>query len=410
MSVLLYEGRPFGSTVDDGGAAHGMPCRVPPLSGPPSSAHALNSPCVQPSSSNPTGSKPATGPTRASSSPPTPSSASCWPASAARTSGTTAASRRSSPGPIGHEFIGVVEDVGADVTRRQERRLRDRAVRLQRRHLPALPARDHDRLRRRRLLPRRTATAARARRSACRSPTARSSRSRAPGTPTRCSRSLLTLSDVMSTGHHAAVCADVQAGSTVAVVGDGAVGLSGVLAAKRLGAERIIALSRHPDRQALAREFGATDIVEQRGDEATGRVMELTDGVGVDATLECVGTGQAMETALVDRAARVDGRLRRRAPRRRAPIERDVLPQQVASAAAPRRRAPTSPSCSTTSSRAASTPAGSSTTRPTSTASPTPTPRWTSAARSSRSFAWGRCDQRQAGAGTSLRATFVKLR
>ena len=111
-------------------------------------------------------------------------------------------------------------------------------------------------------------------------------------------RSLLTLSDVMSTGHHAAVCADVRPGGTVAVVGDGAVGLSGVLAAKRLGAERIVALSRRADRQQLAREFGATDVVEQRGEEATAAVLELTGGVGVDATLECVGTGQAMQTAL----------------------------------------------------------------------------------------------------------------
>jgi threonine dehydrogenase-like Zn-dependent dehydrogenase len=110
-------------------------------------------------------------------------------------------------------------------------------------------------------------------------------------------RSLLTLSDVMATGHHAAVCARVKGGDTVAVVGDGAVGLCGVLAAKRLDAERIIALSRNPSRQALARDFGATDVVEQRGDEATAAVMELTDGVGVDATLECVGTGQAMDTA-----------------------------------------------------------------------------------------------------------------
>jgi threonine dehydrogenase-like Zn-dependent dehydrogenase len=110
--------------------------------------------------------------------------------------------------------------------------------------------------------------------------------------------SLLTLSDVMATGHHAAVCADVRPGSTVAVVGDGAVGLSGVLAAKRLGPDRIIALSRNPDRQRLAREFGTTDVVEQRGEAATAAVMELTDGVGVDATMECVGTGQAMETAL----------------------------------------------------------------------------------------------------------------
>jgi threonine dehydrogenase-like Zn-dependent dehydrogenase len=110
--------------------------------------------------------------------------------------------------------------------------------------------------------------------------------------------SLLTLSDVMGTGHHAAVCARVKPGDTVAVVGDGAVGLCGVLAAKRLGAERIIALSRHRPRQELARAFGATDIVAGRGDEATAAVMELTGGVGADATLECVGTGQAMETAL----------------------------------------------------------------------------------------------------------------
>jgi len=111
-------------------------------------------------------------------------------------------------------------------------------------------------------------------------------------------RSLLSLSDVMATGHHAAVCAQVKAGQTVAVVGDGAVGLSGVLAAKRLGAERIIALSRHADRQALAAEFGATDFVAERGDEAVEKIKEMTDGVGVDATLECVGTGQSMQTAI----------------------------------------------------------------------------------------------------------------
>jgi threonine dehydrogenase-like Zn-dependent dehydrogenase len=110
--------------------------------------------------------------------------------------------------------------------------------------------------------------------------------------------SLLTLSDVMSTGHHAAVCADVRPGGTVAVVGDGAVGLSGVLAAQRLGAERIIALSRHPDRQALAQEFGATDIVEGRGEDAVQAVMELTQGVGAAAALECVGTAQSFATAI----------------------------------------------------------------------------------------------------------------
>ncbi len=110
--------------------------------------------------------------------------------------------------------------------------------------------------------------------------------------------SLLSLSDVMGTGHHAAVCAGVKAGDTVAVVGDGAVGLSAVLAASRLGAERVIALSRNPARQELAREFGATDVVEGRGDDATSAVMELTEGIGVDATLECVGTAQSMQTAL----------------------------------------------------------------------------------------------------------------
>lgn len=111
-------------------------------------------------------------------------------------------------------------------------------------------------------------------------------------------RSLLTLSDVMSTGHHAAVCADVQVGDTVAVVGDGAVGLCAVLAARRLGAERIIALSRHPSRQQLAGAFGATDTVAERGEEGIAKVKELTGGVGVDAAIECVGTNQAMATAI----------------------------------------------------------------------------------------------------------------
>jgi len=110
-------------------------------------------------------------------------------------------------------------------------------------------------------------------------------------------RSLLALSDVMSTGHHAAVSAGVAKGDTVAVVGDGAVGLSAVLAAHRLGAEHIIALSRHPQRQQLARGFGATHIVESRGDEATEAILSLTGGVGVDAALECVGTEQSIATA-----------------------------------------------------------------------------------------------------------------
>src|SRR5437773_8017748 len=110
--------------------------------------------------------------------------------------------------------------------------------------------------------------------------------------------SLLTLSDVMGTGHHAAVTAKVGPGKIAAVVGDGAVGLCGVIAAKRIGAEQIILLGRHPDRIALAREFGATDVVSERGDEAVERVREITGGLGVHAVLECVGLEQSLRTAL----------------------------------------------------------------------------------------------------------------
>ena len=110
--------------------------------------------------------------------------------------------------------------------------------------------------------------------------------------------SLLTLSDVMGTGHHAARAAKVGPGKTVAVVGDGAVGLCGVIAARRLGAEQIILLGRHPDRIALARDFGATDIVSERGEEAIQRVRDLTGGLGAHSVLECVGLGQATVTAL----------------------------------------------------------------------------------------------------------------
>ncbi|QIK76491.1 zinc-dependent alcohol dehydrogenase family protein [Nocardioides piscis] len=109
--------------------------------------------------------------------------------------------------------------------------------------------------------------------------------------------SLLTLSDVMATGWHAAVTAGVRPGGTAVVVGDGAVGLCGVLAAVQLGAERVIAMSRHEPRQAIARQFGATHVVAERGKEASARVAEITDGVGADAVLECVGTNDAIRTA-----------------------------------------------------------------------------------------------------------------
>ncbi|MFE9395806.1 zinc-dependent alcohol dehydrogenase family protein [Streptomyces flavidovirens] len=109
---------------------------------------------------------------------------------------------------------------------------------------------------------------------------------------------LLALSDVLGTGHHAAVGAGVRRGSTVAVVGDGAVGLCGVLAARRLGAERIIALGRHRARTDIAKTFGATDIVAERGDAAVAAVRELTGGQGAHAVIEAVGTEQSMRTAV----------------------------------------------------------------------------------------------------------------
>src|SRR5467141_5179829 len=110
--------------------------------------------------------------------------------------------------------------------------------------------------------------------------------------------SLLTLSDVMGTGWFAADAANVKPGSTVVVVGDGAVGLLGVLSAKQMGAERIIAMSRHETRQKLAREFGATDIVTERGEEGVARIKDLTDGIGADSVLECVGTQESMKQAI----------------------------------------------------------------------------------------------------------------
>ena len=116
--------------------------------------------------------------------------------------------------------------------------------------------------------------------------------------------SLLTLSDVLGTGHHAAVVAGVKPGDSVAVVGDGAVGLCGVIAAKRLGAEQIIIMGRHEDRTSLARELGATDVVAERGEAAVERVRELTGGFGVHGVLECVGTEQSTADLGGNRAAR----------------------------------------------------------------------------------------------------------
>jgi len=200
-------------------------------------------------------------------------------------------------GPIGHEFIGVVEEVGSDVHN------------LNKGDSVIAPFTYCD------------GTCANCRAGwpsnclhggsfgnhgidggqgeAVRSPFADPTLVKVPGSgyADEMMRSLLTLSDVMCTGHHAAVSAGVKQGDVVAVVGDGAVGLCAIIAAKRLGAERILALSRNPARQKLAREFGATDILSERGEEATQKILELTNGLGVDAALECVGTGQSMATA-----------------------------------------------------------------------------------------------------------------
>ena len=117
--------------------------------------------------------------------------------------------------------------------------------------------------------------------------------------------SILTTSDVLGTGWFAADAANVKPGTTVAVVGDGAVGLLGILSARQMGAERIIAMSRHESRQKLALEFGATDIVTQRGDAGVAEIMDMTDGIGADSVLECVGTQQSMLQAI--HAARPGG-------------------------------------------------------------------------------------------------------
>jgi threonine dehydrogenase-like Zn-dependent dehydrogenase len=200
-------------------------------------------------------------------------------------------------GPIGHEFIGVVEEVGSDVHT------------LNKGDLVIAPFTYCDG----------TCATCRAgwpsnclhggsfgnhgidggQGEAVRAPSADPTLVKVPGSgyADDMLRSLLTLSDVMCTGHHAAVSAGVKKGDVVAVVGDGAVGLCAIIAAKRLGAERILALSRNPARQKLAREFGATDILSERGEEATQKILDMTNGIGVDAALECVGTGESMATA-----------------------------------------------------------------------------------------------------------------
>jgi threonine dehydrogenase-like Zn-dependent dehydrogenase len=202
------------------------------------------------------------------------------------------------PGPIGHEFVGVVEDLGGDVGG------------IAKGDLVIAPTAYSDGT-----CPNCRAGIANAcsaggfwavggidggQGEAVRVPFADTTLVRVPGSDhsEQTMRSLLALSDVMGTGHHAAISAGVKPGSVVAVIGDGAVGLCAVLASRRLGARRIIALSRNPARQALAQSFGATDVIADRGNAAVEAVLELTEGVGVDAALECVGTAEAFTTAM----------------------------------------------------------------------------------------------------------------
>jgi len=196
------------------------------------------------------------------------------------------------PTPIGHEYVGVVEQVGNAVSTVQPGDVvvggflhsdNTCAVCAKGMHANCLHGGGYDGCQAEQI----------------RIPNADGTLLATPGEPDAdLIPSLLSLSDVMCTGWHAAVAAGVQPGSSVVVVGDGAVGLSGVLAAAQLGAGTIIAMSRHADRQAVAKDFGATHLVAERGEEGLARVRELTDGIGADAVLECVGTEQARAEAV----------------------------------------------------------------------------------------------------------------
>lgn len=198
------------------------------------------------------------------------------------------------PTQMGHEYVGIVEEVGADV---RDIAVGDRVV-------GSFVASDNtceicEAGFQSRCIQQVMMGSIGTQAEYARIPLADGTLVKIPGDPTaEQARSLLAASDVLGTGWFAAVAAEAGPGKTVAVVGDGAVGLLGILAAKRLGAERIIAMSRHADRQALARRFGATDIVEERGDAGVARIKELTDGYGAHSTIEAVGTQESMMQAI----------------------------------------------------------------------------------------------------------------
>ena len=221
-------------------------------------------------------------------------------------------------GRTGHEFMGIVEEVGAEVATVRPGDLVVAPFAFSRRHVRVLPRRPAHLVPARRVLGRPATTAARARPCGCRWPTARWSR--CPPRSTRRRRLLrrrCTLTDVMGTGHHAALCAGVRPATRGRgrrrrgrpVRGAGR---------RRLGAERVIALGRHDDRLAIARRFGATDIVAERGDEAVARVQGADRGAARARVLECVGTERRCSTAIGVARAGGDGGLRRRAARRPA--------------------------------------------------------------------------------------------
>jgi threonine dehydrogenase-like Zn-dependent dehydrogenase len=203
------------------------------------------------------------------------------------------------PSPFGHEYVGIVEEVGDQVTTVKPGQFVIGSFFASDNTCPVCQAGYQTSCLHREFI------------GGCqaeyvRIPLADGTLVATPGEPaSELIPSLLALSDVAGTGWYAARAAEVRPGATVAVVGDGAVGLCGVIAAREFGAERIIAMSRHEARQQLARELGATDIVTERGDEGVARIKELSGGVGADCVLECVGTGESMLQAL--RSARPGG-------------------------------------------------------------------------------------------------------
>lgn len=199
------------------------------------------------------------------------------------------------PLPMGHEYVGIVEEVGSEVTTIKPGQFVIGSFVISDNSCPICQAGYQSKCVNAEFVSATVGTQA----EYARIPLADGTLVATPGIPDAdLVPSLLAASDVLGTGWFAAVAAEAGSGKTVAVVGDGAVGLMGVLAAKQLGAERVIAMSRHADRQRLAREFGATDIVTGRGDEGVEKIKELTDGLGAHSVIEAVGTQESMMQAI----------------------------------------------------------------------------------------------------------------